>query len=161
MDEDVGSPQDDWEYNDVARVDDLIKYLDEEPPYEAVGRVVVAAAELELNLIGLALDLGIEPKMAWYRDKRTQFLRRSGALRDDVLARIAASTESRDLLSHGVWMNLMSRGQAFLRADKESLGQNLRGRLVTPEDLSSWRYELLELVSVVEEARRRVSPRSV
>lgn len=142
--------------HDAARVDELIRYLEERPPYEAVGRVVVAAAELELNLIGLSLDLGIDPKRAWYRDKRRKFLRQSSELPTDVLDRIDASAEGRDLVSHGVWLNLLERGQAFLRPDKESLGENLRGQLVTLDDLAAWSQQLLGLNAIVETERRRI-----
>jgi len=154
------TPEDTTRYKDAARVDELIKYLEAGPPYEAVGKVVVAAAELELNLIGLSLALGIDPKKAWYREKRGTFLRSREALPRDILDRIELTAEGRDLISHGVWMNLFDRGQAFLRPDKENLGQNLRGRLVTAEDLAAWRADLLELNELVEAERRRLRPMS-
>lgn len=143
--------------NAATDVDELIKYLDKKPPYEAIGKVVVASAELELNLIGLALQLGIDPKKAWYRDKRAKFLRSTAHLPADVLDRIEATAEGRDLLSHGVWLNLFARGQAFVRPDKETLGENLRGRLVEEDQLQGWHEELVRLNGLVEAARQQTS----
>ncbi|MDO8122664.1 hypothetical protein Q6346_15250, partial [Isoptericola sp. b490] len=143
-------------HNEFSHVVELIRWLEMSPPYEAIGQVVVAAAELELHLIGLALDLGLPAEKAWFRDKRAKYLKSSKALPGDILERIGRSFERRDLIVHGVWINRFGRGEAFARLDRAALGKKLRGSRVSRDDLDDLRAELAKLADLVEARRPRM-----
>ena len=117
----------------------ILQYLDREPPYDGLGRVILAASKIEVSLKELAGRRGLGEPSTIRRASTQDILKRLrnaavvsshlGDECDELLAR-------RDLIAHGEWFNLFSRGSAILKQDRTD--GDYKGRLVTQEELVTW-----------------------
>lgn len=123
----------------------FMDFLSEEPPYEAIGKVIHAGADLESGMFTLCTHYGLTHAKAWRKDiaERVKWLRNNTPMDADILNRVVPAVENRNLLAHGTWIRFRDR-RGFLKHDKDE-PENLRGQLVDSKILEDWRSELQDL----------------
>ena len=123
----------------------FMNFLAEEPPYEAIGKVIHAGADLESGIFSLCTHYGLTHAKAWRKDvaERVKWLKNNTPLDSSILDRVAPAVEKRNLLAHGTWIRFKDK-RGFLKYEKEDPG-NLRGQLVDADVLEDWRSDLQDL----------------
>lgn len=138
---------------DLPLDEDVLAFLDflnQEPPYEAIGRVIHAGSDLDAGLFALCRHYGVQHDKAVHMRiaGRVELLTKKSGLPVGVLERIAPAMENRNVLAHGTWLNTPGGIQAFMKPEKAA-PDKLRGPVVDADVLEEWRAELQDLADIV------------
>lgn len=139
--------------NDWSELQRFSDWLDQTPPYEAVGRVIIEGARLSLGLLEFCVKQGASRAEVskWGAAQSMRFLRKNG-IDSDWLTRCERALENRNALAHGVWFNAFGRGEAFIKHTRGS--ESLSGPVVNDSILREWSDALSGLADEVEAMAR-------
>ena len=142
----------------MSEDDDInaLNWMDRQPPYEGIGRVIIegSSVEYELRMLG-------ENKEAtwskWLTANPSDLVARLGTcgVDSDLLDRTSQALGRRNLVAHGSWLNLIDRGEVIVKQDRAS--GDFKGLVVTSEKLLTW---ATELAGIAQELRSLQDPPS-
>jgi hypothetical protein len=130
---------------DQEDIQSFLDFLSKEPPYEAIGRVIHAAADLETGIFQLCRSRGLAHDKVYRKDagERVKWLKVNSSLDHAILDRVGAALQRRNLLAHGQWLHVKG-SDIFVKIEKDQ-PDHLVGENVDEKILKQWCDELREL----------------
>lgn len=130
---------------DEADIQAFLDFLSKEPPYEAIGRVIHAASDLETGIFQLCRSQGLAHDKAYRKDAgaRVKWLKVNSSVDHAILDRVMPALKRRNLLAHGQWLHAKG-SDVFVKIEKDR-PDHLVGEKVDEKILKQWCDELREL----------------